>query len=179
MLWIMKIVLTLILLIMSFGVSATTYRWVDDQGVVHYSDMPHEGATEIELGSAQGYESSPSSASRKTPAADTGDFQYDSVEIVSPYEEEVLFNIETRMSMQVAVVPALRPNHFLRLQIDGKDVTDKPVRSRSFQIDGVFRGTHSARLTVVDADGNTVQQSGVRTFQVRQNIAQPRKQPRS
>jgi len=175
----MKIVLTLILLIMSFGVSATTYRWVDDQGVVHYSDMPHEGATEIELGSAQGYESSPSSASRKTPAADTGDFQYDSVEIVSPYEEEVLFNIETRMSMQVAVVPALRPNHFLRLQIDGKDVTDKPVRSRSFQIDGVFRGTHSARLTVVDADGNTVQQSGVRTFQVRQNIAQPRKQPRS
>ncbi len=175
----MKIALTLILLAMSFGVSATTYRWVDEQGVVHYSDMPHEGATEVELGSAQGYSSAPPSVARKTPASDTGDFRYDSVEIVSPYEEEVLFNIETRMSMQVAIVPALRPDHFLRLQIDGKDVTDKPVRSRSFQIDGVFRGTHTAQLTVVDADGNTVQQSGVRTFHIRQNIAQPRKQPRS
>lgn len=175
----MKIALTLILLAMSFGVSATTYRWVDEQGVVHYSDMPHEGATEVELGSAQGYSSTPPSVARKTPASDSGDFQYDSVEIVSPYEEEVLFNIETRMSMQVAIVPALRPDHFLRLQIDGKDVTDKPVRSRSFQIDGVFRGTHTAQLTVVDADGKTVQQSGVRTFHIRQNIAQPRKQPRS
>jgi len=175
----MKIVLTLILLTMAFGVSATTYRWVDEDGLVHYSDLPHEGATEIELNNAQGYNSAPPTASQNTPAAETGDFQYDSVEIVSPYEEEVLFNIETRMSMQVAIVPALRTTHFLRLQIDGKDVTDKPVRSRSFQIDGVFRGTHSAQLTVVDAEGNTVQQSSTRTFHIRQNIAQPRKQPRS
>lgn len=175
----MKIVLTLVLLGMAFGVSATTYRWVDDQGVVHFSDKPHEGAIEIELGKAQGFSIAPRVDTGQSSAAETGDFQYDSVEIVSPYEEEVLFNIETRMSMQVAIVPALRPNHFLRLQIDGKDVTDKPVRSRSFQIDGVFRGTHTARLTVVDGEGNTVQQSSARTFHVRQNVAQPRTQPRS
>lgn len=175
----MKIVLAFLLLTMAFGVSAATYRWVDEQGVVHFSDKPHEGATEVELGKAQGYSSAPSPDARPSPTAETDDFQYESVEIVSPYEEEVLFNIETRMSMQVAIVPALRPNHFLRLQIDGKDVTDKPVRSRSFQIDGVYRGTHTARLTVVDAEGNTVQQSSTRTFHVRQNVAQPRKQPRS
>jgi hypothetical protein len=175
----MKILLTLVLLTMASGVSATTYSWVDEQGVVHFSDMPHEGATEIQLDKAQGYSISRQSMSEKKPAAEAGKFQYDSVEIVSPYEEEVLFNIETRMSMQVAITPALRPDHFLRLQIDGKDVTDKPVRSRSFQIDGVFRGTHTAQLTVVDADGNTVQQSGARTFHIRQNVAQPRKQPRT
>lgn len=175
----MKILLTLVLLTMAFGASAATYRWVDEQGVVHFSDKPHEGATEIELSGAQGYSSPAQSVAPQASAAESGDFQYDSVEIVSPYEEEVLFNIETRMSMQVAIVPALRPNHFLRLQIDGKDVTEEPVRSRSFQIDGVYRGTHTARLTVVDAEGNTVQQSSPRTFHVRQNVAQPARQPRS
>src|ERR1017187_7466811 len=32
------------------GLAATTYRWVDAQGVVHYSDTPHPGAQEIEGG---------------------------------------------------------------------------------------------------------------------------------
>ena len=174
----MKILLTVLLLTLAFGASAATYRWVDDDGVVHFSDKPHEGAEEIALTKAQGYSSTPPAARQVARAGDEESFQYDSVEIVSPYEEEVLFNVETQMTMQAAIVPALRPNHFLRLTIDGKDVTDKPVRGSSFRIDGVFRGTHSAQLTVVDADGNTVQQSGARTFHVRQNIAKPRIQPR-
>jgi hypothetical protein len=31
----------------------TTYRWVDAQGVVHYSDTPQPGAQVIQLPSAQ------------------------------------------------------------------------------------------------------------------------------
>ena len=28
---------------------AQVYRWVDEDGVVHYSDQPHQGAEEVEL----------------------------------------------------------------------------------------------------------------------------------
>ncbi|MCJ7556384.1 MAG: DUF4124 domain-containing protein [Gammaproteobacteria bacterium] len=177
----MRTLLTFVILALALPAFAATYRWVDEQGVVHYSDKPHEGAEQIELSGAQGYSPTPPAQSRPTKsAADTEAFQYDSVEIVSPYEEETLFGTEDPLSLQVATVPALRPNHFLRLTIDGKSVTTKPVRNRSFQVEGVFRGAHSAQVTVVDANGNTVQQSSARTFHVRQNIANaPRPQPRS
>lgn len=176
----MRTLLTLVLLALALPASAVTYRWVDEQGVVHYSDKPHEGAEQIELGEAQGYTPVSRPQSRPTDSAgDSEEFQYDSVEIVSPYEEETVFGTEDPLSLQVATAPVLRPNHFLRLTIDGKAVTDKPVRNRNFQVQGIFRGAHSAQVTVLDADGNTVQQSSVRTFHVRQNIAQPRPQPRS
>ncbi|MCW8846033.1 MAG: DUF4124 domain-containing protein [Gammaproteobacteria bacterium] len=177
----MRTLLTFVILALALPAFASTYRWVDEDGVVHYSDKPHEGAEQIELTGAQGYTPVPVPQTRSTRSAgDAEAFQYDSVEIVSPYEEEVLFGTEEPLSLQVVTVPALRPNHFLRLTIDGKNVTDKPVRNRSFQVEGVFRGTHSAQLTVVDENGSTIQQSSARTFHVRQNIANaPRPQPRS
>ena len=34
---------------------ATVYRWVDDQGVVHYSDQPHANAEKLHVNAAQTY----------------------------------------------------------------------------------------------------------------------------
>jgi hypothetical protein len=50
--------------------TTTTYRWVDAQGVVHYSDTPHPGAQVIQLPSAQTYRAPPppSAASKAAPA---------------------------------------------------------------------------------------------------------------
>ena len=178
----MRTLLTVMILALALPASAATYRWVDGEGIVHYSDKPHEGAEQIELTKAQGYSPVSGSQARSTgPAGDAEAFQYDTVEIVSPYEEEVLFGTEEPLSLQAALVPALRPRHFLRLTIDGKDVTGKPVRNRSFQVEGVFRGAQNAEITVLDENGDTLQQSPVRTFHVRQNIAkpQPRPQPRT
>lgn len=150
-----------------------TYRWVDEQGTVHYSDRPHEGAERIVLDRAQGF--TPNPVREDLSAGASGDqqagFRYEAVEVVSPYEDEVLFNIETKLSVEISVVPPLRPNHFVKLSLDGAEVNDSPVRSRRFEIDGVYRGTHQAVVTIVDASGKTVQQSPPRTFHVRQNIA--------
>lgn len=169
----MKTLLALLILLMATAAvgETYTYRWVDEQGVVHYSDKPHEGAERIILDRAQGFSQAPLSSARKADSGQQKDgeaFRYDTVEVVSPYEDEVLFNIETKLSVQVSLVPSLRPNHFVKLSLDGQDVNDTPVRGRQFQIDGVYRGTHQAVATIVDGDGNLVQQSPVRTFHVRQ-----------
>lgn len=173
----MRTLITALLLLLAFPATAETYRWVDEDGVVHYSDRPVQGAELVTLEPAQGF--TPAPATRRSARAQAGEaVRYESVEIVSPSEDEVLFNIETRLGVQVAMVPALAPEHFLRLTINGEDVTEKPVRSRSFQVEGVYRGTHTAQVLVVDADGTVIQQSPVRTFHVRQNIAKPQQQPR-
>jgi len=49
----------------------TTYRWVDAQGVVHYSDTPQPGAQVIQLQSAQTYRApAPSAAAIKAARAE-------------------------------------------------------------------------------------------------------------
>ena len=35
---------TLMCLVGSLALAATVYRWVDENGVVHYSDQPHPNA---------------------------------------------------------------------------------------------------------------------------------------
>src|SRR5579863_7149001 len=48
--------------------SAVTYRWVDAQGVVHYSDTPHPGAEVIQLSGAQTYHGTLNTTPAATPA---------------------------------------------------------------------------------------------------------------
>ncbi len=38
-----------LLLLLSFDTSAEIYKWLDEQGVRHYSNEPHEGAEQLPL----------------------------------------------------------------------------------------------------------------------------------
>ena len=46
---------TLMSLACSVALATTVYRWVDEQGVVHYSDQPHPNADKIQVHAAQTY----------------------------------------------------------------------------------------------------------------------------
>ena len=62
---------TLISLACSLALAATVYKWVDENGVVHYSDQPHPNAQKVQLKAAQTYKDS-SPASAFAPAAAPG-----------------------------------------------------------------------------------------------------------
>src|ERR1700683_1832119 len=47
----------LLLIASATAYSATVYKWVDDNGVTHYSDQPHPGAQKLDISGAQTYES--------------------------------------------------------------------------------------------------------------------------
>ena len=46
---------TLMSLACTVALAATVYKWVDEDGVVHYSDQPHENAQKVELKAPQTY----------------------------------------------------------------------------------------------------------------------------
>ena len=49
--------------------AADTWRWVDENGIVHYSDRPAPGAERVQLGEAQSF-SMPQPARATAEAAD-------------------------------------------------------------------------------------------------------------
>jgi hypothetical protein len=182
MLFPMKLFAIFLVLLSATAFAQEAWRWVDENGVVHFSDTPRPGAERVELHSAQGFQapraadttaSSPGSVAAPDGGAEAP-FQYDRLEVTSPAQDETLWNIGTELSVNVAIAPSLRPGHGLRLLVDGQSVTEDPVRATQFTVGGVYRGTHTAVVTVVAEDGSTVQQSDPRTFYVKQSVQQPR-----
>ena len=148
------------------------YRWVDEDGVVHYSDTPVEGAERILIPAPNVAVSRPST--RGTTAAPDADeeeaeqapFRYESIEIVSPRAEETLWNIEGILNVSVALEPGLQPGHQVRAYFDGQM---QEVGGTSFQLQEVWRGVHNIQVEVVDETGQLKIRSQPNRFYVQQN----------
>ena len=147
------------------------YRWVDDDGIVHYSDRPHEGAEIVQLPSpnvatVRRVPKRPAASAGVEDKADEAATGYASIEIVSPQAEETLWNIEGVLNVSVALQPGLQPGHQVRAYFDGEM---QPVSGTSFQLQEVWRGVHNIQVEVVDATGRVMIRSQPNRFYVQQN----------
>ena len=156
--------------------SAPAWTWVDASGQVHFSDRPEPGAQQVELAGAQGFggqtvAQAQTPARSGSPASDQALAPYRSIEIVSPAEQEVLWNIGAMLNVQVQFQPAIRPGHRYNLLFDGQP-RNLNTTSLRLVLPDVFRGTHTLQVVVVDAAGAEVQRSAGRGFTVQQTSAQ-------
>ncbi len=162
-----------ILILAAAAVAAPTYRWVDADGNVHYSDRPQPGAEEVILPEAQTFESTPiappavAPTPPPTPQAPAAPVDY-SVQVVSPTPDEVLWNIQGDLSMRVSLAPSLRAGHAIRVVYDGRTLDGLPETELALTIPEVYRGTHTLAAAVVDDTGREIARSPVVTFHVRQ-----------
>lgn len=163
------------------------YRWVDDDGVVHYSDSPREGAEKVEVREPQTY--SAQVAVPATPTARDSSAQvppdavdaYESVRIATPAHDSVAWNTAGEIAVEVAVNPPLNTaaGHQVMVYLDGSPVAGTPVASTTIGLTGIHRGTYELYATVVDGQGRHITQSEPITFHVRQtSIQNPQRRPR-
>lgn len=175
-----------LLLLVGGAVHAQAYKWVDEDGIVHYSDRPQEGAELIQLPSD---DRSRSTAPRPAPtratraaAEDEGEQTsgYESLSVASPGSEETLWNLEGSLDVTLNLQPGLRPGHRVRVYFDGQP---RMVTGTSFQIEDVYRGTHNIQAEVLDQTGRLMIRSETNRFYVQQTSVQnparpPRPRPR-
>ena len=149
------------------------YKWVDEDGIVHFSDVPVEGAEVVNL--SEYSRTTGASLTRARPAArNTSDesatptpaFRYESISIAVPDAEETLWNIEGVLSVTVSVSPPLQSGHQIRAYFDGEART---VGSTSFTINEVYRGVHNLQVEVIDSTGKLKIRSETNRFYVQQN----------
>lgn len=160
---------TMILLIAfsSVALSTTLYRWVDEEGRVHFSDQPRQGAEEVTVRSPSTFETPKPPVRRKQEAPRQEEkFRYESLNIVQPTAEQTLWNIEGVLNVSVTLTPALRPGHKLRAHING-NTTDVGT-GRSFKLNEVYRGEQNLSVSVVDAMGRELTRSPTVKFFVQQ-----------
>lgn len=159
------------------AVLAQAYRWVDEDGVVHFSDRPIPGAEQIEL-PAQRTSSGPrtptpsSSFTRRNepePEPEETEYQYESLSVASPASEETLWNIEGVLNVQLALSPRLERGHRIRVYFNGEP---QMVSGTSFQLTEVYRGEHNLQAEVIDRRGQLKIRSEPSRFFVQQTSIQ-------
>jgi hypothetical protein len=144
------------------------WKWTDEDGIVHYSDVPVAGAEPVNLSEftkKTGARISNGRTSRVSKEPEK-EFLYDSITIASPGAGETLWNIEGLLNVSVAVSPELQRGHRIRAYFDG-DARD--VSGTSFQLLEVYRGTHSLQAEIVDQTGKVIMRSPANRFYVQQN----------
>lgn len=153
----MKTTLSVFLLALAVALPAmgqTVYRWVDSQGVVHYSDEPHQGAKEVQLGATTTVldfktPNLPGTSTQPAPAASAPSYQ---VAILAPAPGTTLRPPDYKVQASVRVKPPLAGSALLQYQLDGKKL-GKPTARTSLLMHKVYRGTHTLTVTVVGPKG--------------------------
>ncbi|HEX7011723.1 MAG TPA: DUF4124 domain-containing protein [Steroidobacteraceae bacterium] len=172
----MRTVLLVLLAVAAPAFAAqTVWKWVDEQGVTHYSDRPVPGATKIEVNVGSRADSvSPGSTTPTTSEPEPQGPPYRDLEIWKPSQDETIVNTGGQVTVNVRVNPPLQSGHSLNLYLDGRLVEGFPPNATSFDLTEVPRGTHDVTVTVTDERGTRLQQSETVRFHVRQtSIAQP------
>jgi Domain of unknown function (DUF4124) len=137
------------------SVATTLYRWVDAQGVVHYSDTPHEGAQVIQISGAQTYHgnsSAPPPGGTAPPPASKKSLPYASCAITSPTPDSSLYAPES-VAVSVAVSPGLQEGDQLTVQVDGRQLQSGTEGGQNFAIQEPERGDHSISAQVRSPEG--------------------------
>ena len=147
------------------------YRWVDKNGVVHYSDQPDSPNAElINVIEPNAYE-----AQGSTPGAERGSrgsgepedetASYASLSIVSPMPDQVFFGADAVVSVVADLQGTLQPDHSVVFFLNGNR---NPADGLSADFSGLARGTYTLRASILDGDGRPVITSQQTTFHVRQ-----------
>jgi len=150
------------------------YRWVDEDGVVHFSDRPEEGAERVELQDAQTFSAPPvkprasRSSSTTTAGTDEAGFRYEEFEFVNPGQEEVLWNIEGQLDVSMRLQPRLQSGHQVSLYLDDQPVEGMRRNRLQVNLTDVSRGLHVLRAEIRDVTGLVLIKAQPRTFSVQQ-----------
>src|SRR5437879_10194515 len=162
--------LTLVSLVCSLALAATVYKWVDEHGVVHYSDQPHPNAQQVSVQGAQTYKAGDMPAApgaAPAPAAAAQPVPYRGCAIAQPTDDQTFANVDS-LSITVRTDPALRPGDQIFLMLDGQPLNGGVATGSQFTLTPLDRGTHTLQAVVRDSAGGLMCQTPGVTYNVHQ-----------
>jgi len=130
------------------------YKWVDKDGVVHYSSQPPaEGAQPAKLPPVQTYQGGthPSLKQFEKAGPAGAPAAASQIEIVTPSHDETFRGGERVVPVAVMVTPQLSEGQKLIYLLDGTPAS-APTSNTSYALTGVDRGMHTVSVSLVDAN---------------------------
>ncbi|MDK9559600.1 DUF4124 domain-containing protein [Marinobacter sp. M216] len=155
-------------LLLAVPASAEVYRNVDAYGNVTYSDEPSDGAEAIEVKPVTTVTLPKPQNVRETDKlleeVKREGAVYESVSFAYPENNQAFNTGSGDVQFEVQSTPGLQDGHKYEVTLDGQPVGQ--TTSGSVTVSNVFRGTHDARVHIVDENGVQVKTGPAITFTV-------------
>jgi len=148
--------------------AATVYKWVDDNGVTHYSDQPNPKAQKLEIADAQTYGSKAATLAVPAVSAPAPTAAPAVCVIDSPGVGQVF--LDTFAVSGHVTLAHVGDNTQATLRLDGQDISSQLQPNGAFTLAQVDRGDHTLTLEVNSGQGAACRGNAV-TFSVRQRSA--------
>ncbi|HEV2228614.1 MAG TPA: DUF4124 domain-containing protein [Steroidobacteraceae bacterium] len=169
-----RILFTLISLGCSVALATTVYKWVDENGVIHYSDQPHPNAQKLQVEGVQTYSSNAAAVRAAEPEQSSASGNpYKGCAIAQPLDQQNLPNAQS-VFIRVAADPVPRGADRVFITMDGQGLNGGQPTGLSFNVTPIERGQHSVSAQIRAADGQVLCQTPNVTFYVQQpNLLSP------
>lgn len=160
-------------LLAAFAVqAAVVYKWVDADGVVHFSDQPSPGAEKIftsssSAGTVTTAPRSPSGAQQPQRSVAASGLGYTEFSITSPVNDQTFFGDDV-IAVHLNLEPSLKPNQSVTWHLNGKQLD---TTASAFSLPHLDRGAYALAATITDQQTSESQSSNTVTFYVRQPSA--------
>lgn len=150
----MRVGLALLLFLIATLAHATVYKWVDENGKVHFSDKPVKNAEVVELkentqNNIKLPEVTVLPSTQSAPEPEKVSYK---IQITSPGEEESIRNNEGNITLIANIEPQLSSAHELALFMDGQQIGTTQQHGL-FKLSNIDRGEHSFIVKVLSKSG--------------------------
>ena len=156
----------------SLALAATVYKWVDEDGVIHYSDQPHPNAEKVQVQDAQTYSRPVDAGARRAQparlaAGGTARGRLRRLRDRAARRQSELSRMSTPLTIVVQTDPALQPGDqiFRACSTARRSTTRQPVGSQFTLSPGRSRHAHAAGGRCSDGTGAVICQTPSRDLQ--------------
>lgn len=172
-----RILFTLMLLASPVALAVTVYKWVDENGVIHYSDQPHPNAQKLQVQGVQTYSASAAAVRGPAPAGREANNEsaavYRGCVIAQPQNEQNLPNAQSVL-VRVQSDPVPRTGDRVFITMDGQGLNGAQPTGMSTSVTPIDRGEHTVQAQIRGPDDQVLCQTPSVTFYVQQrNLLSP------
>ncbi len=168
----MRVILLACLLCTLSLAHGDVYKWVDEAGVIHFSDQPVPGAERVTIKPVQTVTLPPLPPSETAGSGNADDEKqvpYTSLAIVQPAEDEAVRANNGNVSVKLDLDPSLQEGHSIALDLNGHRIATRT--NTHFVLENVPRGTHTLQATVLDDQGRELIKANQVSFHVKRHGA--------
>lgn len=158
---------TLVLALPINSAADEIYRHVDADGNVTFTDNPPDKDSKPldlaplpEVSLPDGSNRPRGNDEQREKESRTG--PYEKVVIAQPEHDSAFWRGGGLVNINARSQPTLLKGHAYQLEFDGE--RRRRSRSGTFSLNNVDRGTHEIRVHIIDAEGNTIESSGLTRF---------------
>jgi hypothetical protein len=158
----MKILITIVSLLFTLNASAELFKWVDQDGVIHYSDKrPADTAQQQELSGHLAR-----LRKKKEEAKEDNQNIYEEFSVTQPQKDSVVRDADSNVDIVIQINPPLTEKHFLQIYLDGLEVGEK-TKFTNLTLKEVKKGIHRLQGKIIDENAQVISTTEEVTFQFR------------